>query len=107
MAPGLTDMLKGLLGGGAKASEQAQPADTVDYKGFAIVPAPRPDKGVYYVAGSIALIRDGETLEHHFVRADSSTDREQTIELTVIKAKQMIDLEGERLFSRGSDPSAG
>ena len=108
MAPGLTDLLRGLLGGGgARPAAAPVAAEPVEYKGYVITPAPRQDKGVWYVAGGIAFTADGETREHHFIRADNTPDRDQCIELTLIKARQIIDLEGERMFARGSDPATG
>lgn len=98
-------MLRTLLGGGAKPAAAPAAAEPVEYNGYHIVAAPRQDKGVWYVAGSIspAAADDGRT--HHFIRADNTPDRGQCVELTVIKARQIIDLEGERMFARGSDPA--
>ena len=107
MAPGLGDFLRGMLGGADKPEAPPEPAASVEHKGFVITPAPRRDKGVWYVAGGISQTVDGTVREHHFIRADNTPDRDQAIELTVVKARQIIDLEGERMFARGSDPAAG
>ena len=110
MAPGLGDMLRGLFGGGQAGgrtgtSAAPAPAEPVEYNGYVIVPAPRQDKGMWYVSGSITPADADDDRTHSFIRADNSPDRDQCIELTVMKARQIIDLEGERMFARGSDPA--
>lgn len=106
MAPGLGDMLRGLLGGGQSGARAPAPAvDPVEYKGYVIVAAPRQDKGVWYIAGIISPADAEDDREHRFIRADNTPDHSQCVELTVMKARQIIDLEGERMFTRGSDPA--
>ena len=36
--------------------------------------------------------------EHRFVRADTHQSRDDAIEFTISKAKQMIDMQGDRIF---------
>lgn len=105
MAPGLGDMLRGLFGGGQAGAAAPAAAEPVEYNGYVIVPAPRQDKGVWYVSGSITPADAADDRTHAFIRADNSPDRDQCVELTVMKARQIIDLEGERMFARGSDPA--
>ena len=65
-----------------------------DYKGFAVTPAPIKDGGQFRVAARIE--KDGKT--HEMIRADTMASLEQATEISVRKAKQMIDEQGDRLF---------
>ena len=79
---------------GAKPDPAPQPEASVDHKGFTIVPAPQKDGGQWRVAATIE--KEGRT--HHLVRADTMTDRDQCLDISVAKARQTIDEQGERLF---------
>ena len=94
--------LKSLFAGlasGAGASAAAAPAETVEYKGYRIKPAPYPNNGVYQTAGTIEKDGPDGVREHRFVRADTHPNREDAIAFSVSKAKQMIDLQGDRIFA--------
>lgn len=95
---------KRLFGGaGSDAEPAATEADAVDHKGFRIVPAPRGRGGQWNVAGAITLHgEDGGERRYSFIRADSSQSWDDAVELTVSKARQMIDIEGERIFDKPS-----
>jgi len=86
-------LASGPTGGGAQA-----PVEAVDYKGFRIRPAPYLAGSQYQTAGSIEKDTPEGLKEHRFIRADTYASREDAIAFTVVKAKQMIDLQGERLF---------
>ena len=93
---GFLGRLFGGGGGGGGAS-----AEPVMYNDLEIRPAPRKDGGRWLTAGSIArpgAPADGDDV-HHFVRADTHTSQEDAIDFTVRKAKQIIDEQGEKLFS--------
>ena len=92
--------LKSLLGGlGAGGGDDAgPPAETVDYNGYRIKPAPFRNNGVFQTAGTIEKDGPHGTLEHRFVRADTHPNREDAVAFSVSKAKQMIDLQGDRIF---------
>jgi hypothetical protein len=81
---------------GASTASTAIPA--VEYNGYRIRPAPVQDKGQYRIAGTIEKDTPDGTKEHRFVRADTSQSRDEAIALTVSKAKQIIDLQGDRIF---------
>jgi hypothetical protein len=65
-----------------------------DYNGFAITPGPIKDGGQFRVAARIE--KDGKT--HEMIRADTMASLEQATEISVRKARQMIDEQGDRLF---------
>ncbi|WP_306029326.1 HlyU family transcriptional regulator [Stappia sp. MMSF_3263] len=89
----------GLFGGGGKAAPRAR-HPIVEYKGFLVTPAPTARDGQWQVAGSIAQTgEDGETRSHDFIRADLMPSEEQAAEFAIRKARQIIDEQGERIFS--------
>lgn len=107
MASGISDFLNRIFGGSrGDALPQENPEEFVDYKGFQIRPQPRRDNDSWNVAGTIRKETEDGPQAHYFLRADSAASREAAVELTVMKAKQMIDLEGERLFTKRSDRHA-
>lgn len=87
---------KNLFGGGGAKSGQA--TASVEYNGFTIRPEPYLEGGQYQTAGFIEKDIDGMRKSHRFVRADRYPTMENAVEFTVLKAKQMIDLQGDKLF---------
>jgi hypothetical protein len=85
------------LGRGQGASE-GPPAEAVEYKGYRIRPAPYQANGLYQTAGVIEKDSPEGVKEHRFVRADTHSSREAAIDFTISKAKQIIDLQGDRIF---------
>jgi hypothetical protein len=87
------------LGGGGPSGE-GPPAETVEYNGYRIKPAPyQTEGGAYQTAGTIEKDGPDGTKEHRFVRADTHPSRDDAISFAVSKAKQIIDLQGDRIFS--------
>ena len=94
MAFGFLKRLFGSEGGGARTRE----APPQQYNGYTIVASPRQEGGGWRVAGTISREVDGETRTHEFVRADTGPDPEGAVNLTLSKAKRLIDEQGDRLF---------
>lgn len=90
---------KKLFGGGDGAAKEEPAGDPVEYKGFTIRPAPFMEEGQYQTCGFITKVIDGETKEHRLVRADRFASKEDAVEVTLRKARQVIDEQGERIFS--------
>ena len=82
-------------GGGSGGRHEAPPQE---YKGYTIVATPQRDAGGWRVMGTISREIDGESKTHTFVRADTSPNLDGTVDLTVRKAKRLIDEQGEGLF---------
>ena len=81
--------------GGAESAE----VEAFDYKGYQVKPAPRKEAAGWRVAGSIIQDAAGGTpLRHEFIRADVFPGLDEAIEITSLKAKRLIDEQGERLF---------
>ena len=91
--------LSGLFGrrADAKAGKLAEP---VEYKGFVIRAAPYKNNGHYQTAGTIEREIGGVRKEHRFIRADSYAVYDDAVTFTVNKARQIIDLQGDRIFDQ-------
>jgi hypothetical protein len=85
-----------LFGSGAPAA--AKPAKTEDYNGYTIHAAPVPEGGQFQLAGRITKTVDGVAKEHAFMRADRFSTFEDAENFTFVKARQIIDQNGDRLF---------
>jgi len=77
-----------------------KPAKPVEYKGYTIRPAPYKNDGHYQTAGMIEREVDGVRKEHRFIRADAFASFEDAVSFSLGKAKQIVDLQGERMFGR-------
>jgi hypothetical protein len=86
--------------GGGEASGPAVPA--TDYKGYRIRPTPYRTNGLYQTAGVIEKDAPEGVKAHRFVRADTHHSRDDAIAFTVSKAKQIIDLQGDRIFAEAN-----
>ena len=87
------------LGGGGAAQDQGAPPE--QYKGFLIRATPFEDNGAFQLCGVISKEIDGQAKEHTFIRADRLPSREAAESMALSKARQIIDLEGDRIFLRG------
>ena len=83
-------------GGGGSADAAVPP---VEYNGYRIRPAPYRNKDHYQTAGSIEKDMPDGVKEHRFIRADTYSNRDDAITFTISKAKQIIDQQGDRIFS--------
>ena len=93
-------MLKELwsrLFGGAKAVAETAEHPSVDYKGFRIRPSPYRANGQYQTAGIIQTLEE-PVREHRFVRAETHPSAEAAANFAIVKAKQIIDEQGESMF---------
>jgi len=86
------------LFGRRPAVETAKASDPVEYKGYTIIAAPYKNNGSYQTAGTITREIGGVRKEHRFVRADAYASYEDALNFTLSKARQIIDLQGERMF---------
>ena len=88
----------GALFGRRKAAPAAKISDPVEYKGFIIQAAPYKNNGHYQTAGVIVRDIGGVRKEHRFIRADSYAAYDDAVNFTLNKARQIVDLQGERIF---------
>ena len=89
--------LKKLFGGG-KAQEPDVSGPSETHGGYTIVATPYENNGRWQLSGVISREKDGVLQEHRFVRADNFGSRGEAEEMTLFKARQIIDQMGERIF---------
>jgi hypothetical protein len=87
---------KSLFGGGATAPTKA--ARQEDYNGYVIEAAPVAEGGQFQIAGRITKTIDGTAKSHSFLRADRFASFEDAESFTFVKARQIIDQSGDKLF---------
>ena len=83
---------------GNKASRKAADDPVETYKGLRIVVAPMPEGSKFRLAARIERDVDGQTQVHQVIRADTFDGLEQAQEVSLAKAKQVIDEQGKTLF---------
>ena len=85
------------LFGGTPAEEPASGASE-EHKGFRITPMPIREGGQYRIAARIEKEVGGVARVHELVRADTVSSLDEAKALSVAKARQVIDEQGDRLF---------
>ena len=92
---------KNLFGGGSSNAEPA--GDKVlgeeGYKGFLIKAIEMKAGSELQLAGTIEKDIAGELKTYRFVRADRMSSRDDVTALALSKGKQIIDEQGEKIFS--------
>ncbi len=94
--------LKKLFGGsGQSAPADAEPKVTEarDHAGFTIKATPMPEGGQFRLAALIEKSVGGEVKTHRLIRADLFASKEEATRFALIKAEQVIDEQGEAIFS--------
>ncbi|NAZ36525.1 HlyU family transcriptional regulator [Rubellimicrobium sp. CFH 75288] len=81
---------------GGKPAGETLPAE--EHRGFRITPKPIPEGSRFRVAARIEKEVDGAPRVHDLIRADTTATLEEARSLSLLKARQMIDEQGERLF---------
>jgi hypothetical protein len=89
---------KKLFGRGEAAEAAAQAGKSVEYNGFTIRAAPYLSEKQYQTAGTVEKEVDGVRKEHRFVRADRFATYEDAEEFALMKGRQIVDQQGERMF---------
>lgn len=92
--------LKSLFGGRKAADDKpAGPLKSVEHDGFTIHATPYLDGGQYQLCGVVEKEIGGTLRSHRFVRADRFPGAEEAADFTLVKGRQLIDQQGERLFN--------
>ena len=89
-------ILSRLFGGSSAPSAAAEPEI---HEGFNIFSEPMKDGSGYRVSARIEKEIDGELKSHHLIRADICESKDMADEVTIRKAKTLIDQMGDRLFT--------
>ena len=98
MLSALKSLFARLAGGKAGGEPAEPPAEAVEYKGYRIRPAPYPAEGQYQTAGVVEKDFPDGTKEHRFVRADRHASKDDALEFSLAKGKQIVDQQGDRMF---------
>ena len=88
--------LKKLFGGGSPAPPP--PGKSVEHKGFTIEARPFKEGGQFQTAGRITKDVGSVTKTHDFIRADRFTSSEEAADHALVKGRQIVDEQGERMF---------
>ena len=88
-------ILSKLFGIGSGKSD-GLPAE--DYNGFRIIPQPQSDSGGHRICAVIEKDVDGETKSHMMIRADQCATLDEAITSSTLKAKHLIEEQGEAIF---------
>ena len=100
MASKFSKFLGGLVGAGG--GESGGPAGAaVEHEGFAIRPDPKREGSQWRMGGVISKEFEGVVKEHAFVRADTFGAKHDADTFSIVKAKQIIDEQGDDLFGDG------
>ncbi len=87
------------IGGGGEGGGAEPPAEEAqDYKGFTIRATPFKADGQYQTCAVITRDVAGVTKEHRLIRADRFAALDAAVDVSLRKARQMIDEQGDRLF---------
>src|SRR5262249_15201823 len=86
--------------GGRAAGESDEPnTPAIEYQGYRIRPTPYRTEGQYQTAGVIEKNFPDRPKLHRVVRADTHHNKDDAVPLAISKAKQIIDLQGDRMFT--------
>ncbi len=89
----------GRLAGESAGNKSPQSAEPVEYKGYRITPAPYKAGAQFQTAGRIEKETPDGVKVHEFIRADTYSSFDDAVAFTTTKAKQIIDQQGDRMFS--------
>lgn len=97
MSSKLGNLFRSLLKPGASAPAK-KAVETVQYKGYTIEPAAFQDGAHWVTAAKISKTFDDGAKEHDFIRADFFPTKENADDFAVVRAKRVIDEQGDSLF---------
>lgn len=86
--------LSKLFGGKKDDAAPAAASSSEDYKGFRVTPNPMREGSQFRIAAKIE--KDGRV--HQLIRADTVGSQDEAVSLSMGKARQVIDEQGERIF---------
>ena len=90
--------LRKFFGGGSATPAPEAPAASEEHAGFTIRATPYQEGGQWQMCGEIEKEIGGEVKKHRFVRADRFSGREEAAQFTLVKARQIVDQMGDKVF---------
>ena len=88
-------LLSRLFGGSSGSKSNVEPASFQD---FSIFVEPERTDGGYRIAAGIEKEIGGEVKTHRMIRADTCNSLDEASDLTLAKAKILIEQQGESIF---------
>jgi hypothetical protein len=70
-----------------------------DYRGFELLARPVREHGQWRLAGTVRRGNGDAAADYDFVRADTMADHDECVRMCLVKARQLVDEQGERLFA--------
>ncbi len=98
MASKFTNLMRGLLGSKGPETSHEEMSEAVDYKGYKIRPSSRQEGSQWRTAGLIFKDFPDAVKEQAFIRADMHASKDDADACSILKAKRIIDEQGDRLF---------
>jgi hypothetical protein len=99
MASKISNFFRGLVASGDNdEAGEAAVEDAVEYQGYLIRPVPRKHDSQWLTSGVIIKQGGEADQEHPFVRAETHASKDQANDFAIVKGKQIIDEQGDRLF---------
>lgn len=86
------------LGGTRPEPGAATTVKHIEHAGFLIEAQPYAADGQYQVAGLVSKVIEGTRRQHRFVRADRFAGLEEAADVALMKGRQIVDQQGERIF---------
>ena len=90
--------LTSLFGKLASGKKREAATEAVEYRGYLIRPTPQGEGSQYYTCGVISKTFPEGLREHRFIRADTHASFDGAAQHAVVKARQIIDEQGDRIF---------
>ena len=85
-------------GGGGVDGEGGAAARSAEHKGYTIEARPYVEGGQYQVAGTITKQVGEAKKQHKFIRADRFPTQDEAADFALMKGRQIIDQQGDRIF---------
>ncbi|SCY31133.1 HlyU family transcriptional regulator [Microvirga guangxiensis] len=98
MASFFSNLWTRFAGAGERDDAGKSAAEAVEYKGFRIRPDPYPSRGQFQTAGTIEKDFEAGVKEYRFVRAETHPSKADATAFAIVKGRQIIDEQGERMF---------
>lgn len=90
--------LKRLFGGSDAVAPATSRHDAETYEGHTIQPTPMAEGGQWRLAADLSKTVGGEVKTHRLIRADLLASEDDAAAQSVLKARKMIDEQGDRLY---------
>ncbi|MCS7268709.1 MAG: HlyU family transcriptional regulator [Geminicoccaceae bacterium] len=94
----LGDLLRRFFSGSARSGAQAHPSAAVEHHGFKITPMLRQQGGQYLTCAIIEKDFPEGPRRYELIRADTHSSAEEAKAFAILKARRLIDEQGDRLF---------